>query len=559
MAHPEQIEFCKKVKELYPSYFNDVFVLDAGSLDVNGNNQYLFEDSHYLGIDIGEGKNVDIVQKAHELKLPDNTFDIVISTEVFEHDMYYQESIKNLYRMLKPGGMFLFTCATTGRPEHGTRSSEPESAPLLQNVEEWEDYYKNLDENDIKLIFESEIEKYFYKYQFSVNIKSHDLYFWGIKDGVFFKRNDRSHNLSVTDSNAIEKEVELLKTVADIAMFDEAYYFDKYHDAHNFKDGLKAHYYQHGKVEKRFPNQYCEYYNVDTSELISLDEKNFVLNNDLENLQKDITETREKNAYLDTEIQSNNKKLKKYESDIESLNSQVNSVVGDLKLAKDLNTELKGLLEISKHDVTEARRLIADLETELHTKDEILTQKESDIEELNSQIDAVVADFAAVKEDKAVLSDSLESTRHDLTEARKQTADLETEIHSKNEILNQHKSDIGELNKKIGSVVAELAIVKEDKAELEISLENTQHGLSESREHNAGLETDIASKHQYIEHLEGELQKLEKNLLDKTIEIDGLSTLVSEIVGDLATIKESKCWIYTKPIRKLQSFIVGKE
>ena len=60
-------------------------VLDIGSLDINGNNQYLFEDCQYTGIDVGVGKNVDIVSKAHELKMPSGTYDTIISTECFEH------------------------------------------------------------------------------------------------------------------------------------------------------------------------------------------------------------------------------------------------------------------------------------------------------------------------------------------------------------------------------------------------------------------------------------------------------------------------------------------
>ena len=200
MAHKEQIEYCNQVKKLYPEYFDGVYVLDAGSLDINGNNQYLFTNSHYIGLDIGEGKNVDIVSKIHELQLPDNTFDTIISTEVFEHDQYYTDSIKNIYRMLKPGGMFLFTCATTGRPEHGTRKRTPSDAPLLQSDDEWQDYYKNLTEDDIKEIFD--LDRYFYKYQFIVEPKHKDLNFWGIKNGIWQKRDNRSFHIS----NSIEKK-----------------------------------------------------------------------------------------------------------------------------------------------------------------------------------------------------------------------------------------------------------------------------------------------------------------------------------------------------------------
>ena len=47
--------------------------------------------------------------------------------------------------MLKPGGLFTFTCASTGRPEHGTRrTSSSVSYGTVANIEDMQDYYKNL-------------------------------------------------------------------------------------------------------------------------------------------------------------------------------------------------------------------------------------------------------------------------------------------------------------------------------------------------------------------------------------------------------------------------------
>lgn len=211
MAHIEQQVFCNSVKELHPSFFSNVFVLDIGALDINGNNKVLFEESHYLGLDVALGRNVDIVSKGHELGLPDETFDTIISTECFEHDQYYPETIKNIYRMLKPGGLFLFTCATTGRPEHGTRRTTPEDAPLLQGFTEWSDYYKNLTEDDIKDVF-GDINQLFSKFEFSVNPKTCDLYFWGIKHGVRVIRDDYSFMLT---RDKFKIDIEEIKSSVD--------------------------------------------------------------------------------------------------------------------------------------------------------------------------------------------------------------------------------------------------------------------------------------------------------------------------------------------------------
>lgn len=180
MAHPEQRAFCEKVKAQHPALFKNKRVLDVGSLDINGNNRFLFEDSAVTGIDIGEGPNVDIVAIAHEFNAPDQSFDVIVSTECFEHDMHYAKSIHNIVRMLASGGLFLFTCASTGRPEHGTRRSDQGvNAPLLSNHGEWSDYYKNLTEQDIREVID--VDVVFKEHYFEYNPTAFDLYFWGIK------------------------------------------------------------------------------------------------------------------------------------------------------------------------------------------------------------------------------------------------------------------------------------------------------------------------------------------------------------------------------------------
>ena len=90
--------------------------------------------------------------------------------------------------MLKPGGMFLFTCATTGRPVHGVASLEEESKAKWKNWktmpnvlrENWDnEYYKNLTEEDIRESIN--IDDCFDEYEFEVDKNHCDLYFYGIK------------------------------------------------------------------------------------------------------------------------------------------------------------------------------------------------------------------------------------------------------------------------------------------------------------------------------------------------------------------------------------------
>lgn len=177
MAHYQQQDFCNAVKMQYPKYFTGAKVLDIGSLDVNGNNRYLFTDSEYTGLDIAEGANVDLVCKAHEYDAPDGSYSFIISTECFEHDPYYKKTILNAIRLLKSGGALLFTCATDPRLEHGTEATDNFwSAPLSKDFPEFRNYYKNLHEKDF-----GNIKKYFETCNFERNLEIGDLYFFGIK------------------------------------------------------------------------------------------------------------------------------------------------------------------------------------------------------------------------------------------------------------------------------------------------------------------------------------------------------------------------------------------
>lgn len=190
MAHQQQADFCLSVRSRWPDLFRERIVVDIGSLDINGNNQFLFEDSLYIGVDLAPGRNVDLVSKAHELRFPDESIDTIISTECFEHDQYYVQSLRNIVRMLKPGGLLAFTCATTGRPEHGTRRTTPADAPFVGDYGSWGDYYKNLEESDIRAAID--VPGVFEWFEFSVNDETHDLYFWGVKKGASPRRGDYS-------------------------------------------------------------------------------------------------------------------------------------------------------------------------------------------------------------------------------------------------------------------------------------------------------------------------------------------------------------------------------
>lgn len=172
MAHKEQLDFVNKTKSKYPQYFENVQVLDIGSLDINGNNKTHFNNCEYIGIDLAEGKNVDVVCSGHLYK-SDELFDTIISTEALEHDINYIETVKNALSLLKPNGLYIMTCASTGRPEHGTARTNRGDCPFTADS----NYYKNLMFDDLKEILEDGLNEIYHEY----NSTAHDLYVYGMK------------------------------------------------------------------------------------------------------------------------------------------------------------------------------------------------------------------------------------------------------------------------------------------------------------------------------------------------------------------------------------------
>ncbi|MCH9758318.1 MAG: class I SAM-dependent methyltransferase [Proteobacteria bacterium] len=156
-------------------------IVEIGSLDINGTVRDSFKKympiQSYTGVDVGEGAGVDVVCSGDELDSPDNSIDIAISTECFEHNPKWKETFINMHRILKEGGLLIMTCASTGRPEHGTKRSESTSSPLT--LELWGDYYKNLNEDDFKKNLD--MSALFSCYRFYYNPYSYDLYFVGYK------------------------------------------------------------------------------------------------------------------------------------------------------------------------------------------------------------------------------------------------------------------------------------------------------------------------------------------------------------------------------------------
>ena len=203
--HIQAKEFTLFVKDIYKNYFINKKVLDVGSGDINGNNKFLFENCEYDGNDVIEANNVTIVSKTKDLLFLDETFDTIISTECFEHDPEYKESLKKIYKMLKPDGLFCFTCASTGRAEHGTRRTSPnDSYGTIGKLDDMHDYYKNLNIIDINEVLD--LNKLFSNWESYYNSESKDLYFVGIKKNNNLKNNVNNNVFNTSHTIKIIKK-----------------------------------------------------------------------------------------------------------------------------------------------------------------------------------------------------------------------------------------------------------------------------------------------------------------------------------------------------------------
>lgn len=177
MAHYQQLKFIETVRDFYPRFFDQKKILEIGSWDVSGSIRQFFKNCDYIGVDVSEGPGVDIVSFGQDLTLPDKNFDLVISCECFEHNPDWIETFKNMYRMLDDEGLFVFTCATYGRREHGTPRRSMNSS--LTSVSVGGEYYLNLSDNDISSSFN--LKELFSNHKFFYNPYGRDLYFIGFK------------------------------------------------------------------------------------------------------------------------------------------------------------------------------------------------------------------------------------------------------------------------------------------------------------------------------------------------------------------------------------------
>ena len=160
--HEAVKDFIKQVKAIYPSAFIGNRVIEFGSYDINGSTREFFEHCDYTGIDWREGPSVDHVCLAHKYN-PLVKFNVVISTEMLEHDKFAKESVENMVRLLDSNGLLIITCAGPLRKEH-------EQECGIDN------HYANIKPFEL----ESWIDKKLFK-DFKIKVSGKDIHLYGVK------------------------------------------------------------------------------------------------------------------------------------------------------------------------------------------------------------------------------------------------------------------------------------------------------------------------------------------------------------------------------------------
>ena len=183
MSHKAQQDFVQSLKNKFPNFFHNTNMIEIGSLDINGTIRKHFTDCHYVGVDVGQGPNVDLVCEGQNVDHPDNSYDVSGSCNCFEHNPHWIGTFQNMWRMTRVGGLVFVSVPTIGCPEHGTHQNKPDDSPLT--IKRGWDYYKNLTEQDYRDNFD--LDSMFSEYHFREFHEengadvTHDIYFYGFK------------------------------------------------------------------------------------------------------------------------------------------------------------------------------------------------------------------------------------------------------------------------------------------------------------------------------------------------------------------------------------------
>jgi len=91
-------------------------ILEVGSLNVNGClRDAAAPTTQYTGLDLEEGPSVDLViTPGSDFPVEDNSFDLVMASSVFEHDIRFWDTFLRMCRAARPGGHIYVNAPSNG-------------------------------------------------------------------------------------------------------------------------------------------------------------------------------------------------------------------------------------------------------------------------------------------------------------------------------------------------------------------------------------------------------------------------------------------------------------
>ena len=119
--HLSVMEFL--IENVLDEEIKDKRILEVGSRYVNGSVRPFIErlnPKEYIGVDIESGKYVDIICPAEKLveRFGEESFDVVIATELLEHVKDWRIVITNMKKVLKTSGYIYITTRSLGFSFH---------------------------------------------------------------------------------------------------------------------------------------------------------------------------------------------------------------------------------------------------------------------------------------------------------------------------------------------------------------------------------------------------------------------------------------------------------
>lgn len=115
--HREAHSFVERVVAATPALQRVQWAVEFGAFNVNGHARDCFPAARWTGVDWRPGPGVDVMCLAHQYRHA-WPVDLVLCTEMLEHDPHWRASLQNAAAQCGEGGSVLVTCAGPGRPAH---------------------------------------------------------------------------------------------------------------------------------------------------------------------------------------------------------------------------------------------------------------------------------------------------------------------------------------------------------------------------------------------------------------------------------------------------------